>query len=82
MVERERVLTVLRHAFPGASEDIVDAAANEIVGLNEEWQEVTSKEEELGYHYSPRCADICYLADQVEHGVQFRLFRQRRVGAS
>jgi hypothetical protein len=79
MVDRQKVLAVLRNHFPDASDDVADGATNAILGLDEEWEEVTSKEEELGYHYSPKCVEICYLADQVDCGAQFRLFRKRRV---
>jgi hypothetical protein len=80
MVNRDNVVAVLRHWFPNASEDAVESAAGDIADLPEEWEEVTSKEEELGYHYSPKCVEICYLADQVDTGAQFRLFRKRPVG--
>jgi hypothetical protein len=81
MMNREKVWNVLRSSFPGASENVIDATADAIAGLGEEWQEVTYKEEELGYHYSPKCADICYFADQATRGAQFRLFQRRRVGS-
>ncbi len=78
MVIREHTLVVLRRWFPNASSDDIDGAATALANLGEEWEEVTSKEEELGYHYSPKCVEICYLADQVDTGAQFRLFRKRR----
>ncbi len=78
MVNLENVLAVLRSWFPNASQDDLDGAARAIAGLPEEWEEVTSKEAELGYHYSPKCVEICYLADQVDCGALFRLFRKRR----
>jgi hypothetical protein len=77
MIDREKVLAVLRKRFNGASPEQLAAAANAIVGLPEEWEEVTDRDEQLGYHYSPNCSDICYLAQQVERGDQFRLFRRR-----
>ncbi len=77
MIDREKVLAVLSRRFNGAAPEQVAAAANAIVGLDDEWEEVTDREDELGYHYSPGCTDICYLAQQVERGDQFRLFRRR-----
>jgi hypothetical protein len=77
MIEREDVQTVLRRWFPDAPGDTIDSATSQILGLTGEWVEVTSKEEEMGYHYSSRCSNICYLADQVDHGAQFRLFLRR-----
>lgn len=77
MVDREKVLAVLAKRFPGAAPDQMAAAANAIMGLGDEWEEVSEMEEQLGYHYSPQCTDICYLAQQVERGDTFRLFRRR-----
>ena len=77
MIDREKVLTVLQKRFPGATSDQLAAAANAIVGLDDEWEDVTSRQSEFGFHFSVQCSDICYLADQAQHGVQFRLFRRR-----
>jgi hypothetical protein len=77
MVDREKVLAVLGKRFPGASSQDVAAAANAIVGLDDEWEEVSHREDELGYHYSAQCSDICYLAQQAERGDSFRLFRRK-----
>ena len=82
MIDREKVLAVLAKRFPGASPQDVAAAANAIVGLDDEWEEVSDREDELGYHVSAQCSDICYLAQQVERGDQFRLFRRRAVNTS
>ena len=77
MIDREKVLAVLAKRFSGATREQLAAAANAIVGLGEEWEEVSDREDELGYHYSPHCSDLCYLAQQVERGDTFRLFRRR-----
>jgi hypothetical protein len=77
MIDREKVLAVLAKRFPQAAPAEAAAAANAIVGLDDEWEDVTDRDDELGYHYSPSCTDICYLAQQVERGDTFRLFRRR-----
>ncbi len=77
MVDREKVLAVLRKRFPGASPDQVAAAANAIVGLGDEWEEITGHEAELGYHFSVQCSDICYLANLAKEGTQLRMFRHK-----
>lgn len=79
MIDREKVLAVLAKRFPDASPENMAAAANAIVGLDEDWEDVSDRDDELGYHYSPHCTDICYLAQQAERGDSFRLFR--RTGA-
>ena len=73
MIDREKVLAVLHKRFPGSTLDQRAAAANAIVGLDDEWEDVTGKELELGYHFSVQCGEICFLADQVQRGAQFRL---------
>lgn len=40
MVDREKIIAVLRRRFPGAASDQVAAAANAIVGLEDEWEEI------------------------------------------
>ena len=80
MVDREKVLAVLTRRFPGARPDQLAAAANAIVGLDYEWEDVSDRQDELGYNYSAQCCDICYLAQQVERGDQFRIFRRRKTG--
>jgi hypothetical protein len=81
MVDREKVLAVLHKRFPGATAEQAAAAANAIVGLDDEWDDVTGHEPEFGYHFSVQCGEICYLAEQTQLGTQFRVFR-RRVTAS
>jgi hypothetical protein len=77
MIDREKVLAVLHRRFPGAAPDQVAAAANAIVGLDDEWDDVTGHEPEFGYHFSSQCGEICYLAEQSHLGSQFRVFRKR-----
>ena len=77
MIDREKVLAVLQKRFPGSSLDQRAAAANAIVGLGDEWVDVTAREPELGYHASAQCADICFLADQRRQGTEFRILMKR-----
>lgn len=63
MVDREKVLAVLRRRFPGASESETAAAANAIVGLDEEWREVD-------------CTDLRELVERLRSGHEFRLLER------
>ncbi len=80
MIDREKVLAVLHHRFPAGTPDQLAAAANAIVGLDDEWEDVTSHEPELGYHFSIQCSEVCYLAEQVQRGAEFRLLKRRVPG--
>ena len=76
MLDRQKLEAILTRRFPGSSPDRIAAAANAIMGLRDEWEEVLHEDERFGYHYSNRCSDICYLAREAEDGVEFRLFRR------
>lgn len=65
MVDREKIVAVLRKRFPSAPAADVAAAANAIVGLGEEWHEVEAT------------ANLQALADRLRHGSEFRLFERR-----
>jgi len=76
MIDRQKLETVLARRFPGAAAVQIAAAANAIMGLDEEeWEELGDSE--LGYRYTNRCADICSLAREAEEGAEFRILRRR-----
>ena len=77
MIDREKVLAVLHKRFPGSTLDQLAAAANAIVGLDDEWVDVTSRESEMGFHASAQCVEICFLADQRQQGAEFRILMKR-----
>ena len=78
MLDRQELETLHSRRFTGTSHDQIAAAANAIMGLGEEWEEVAGKEQELGLHFlSVQCADICYLAREIANGSEFRLLRRR-----
>ena len=67
MIDRQKVETVLRRRFPGANWDQIAAAANAIMGLGDEWEEV------------PR-PDLRRLDRQMRDGIAFRFFRRGAPG--
>ena len=66
MVDREKVLAILRRRFPGAPDTQTAAAANAIVGLDEDWREVDS-------------TDLQELMERLRCGHEFRLLERRPV---
>jgi hypothetical protein len=81
MIDREKVLAVLHKRFPSSTPEERAAAANAIVGLEDEWVDVTSREREMGYSSSAHCAEICFLADQREQGAELRILIRRQAGS-
>lgn len=78
MIDREKVLAVLRRRFPGATPGELAAAANAIVGLEDEWEEIPVDPEWLGFNFSVQCPDICALAERVHPGDEIRILRRRQ----
>jgi hypothetical protein len=77
MIDRQKVEAILARRFAGSTPHQIAAAANAIMGLSDEWEEVLHDERQFGYHYSSECGNICYLAREAEDGTEFRLFRRR-----
>jgi len=55
MIDREKVLTVLERRFPDAPRAERAAAANAIVGLDDDWEDVTDRQDQFGYNFSAQC---------------------------
>lgn len=79
MLDRDKVIAVLTKRFPHATSRELAAAANALVGLDEEWQEVTPAELPLRHDFTIDCESGCVLADHVSRGVELRLFRRAKV---
>ncbi len=70
MLDREKVVTILRRRFPGSAIEQVAAAANALVGLDDEWDELTVAD-------MHPCGDACCLAaDSVRDGL-FKVLKKR-----
>ena len=78
MIDREKVVAVLKRRFPGATAEQVAAAANAIVGLDDEWVEVSTLLVDRDGQRTVTCSRSCYLADAARPDVHFKVFK--RVG--
>ena len=57
MLDREKIVAVLKRRFPGSAIEQVAAAANAIVGLEDEWIEVPMPDR----GWTVLCRYRCYL---------------------
>jgi hypothetical protein len=62
MVDRQKLEALLSKRFPGSKHDQIAAAANAIMGLDDDWEEVVDSAE------TPRMPDA---------GVEYRVLRRR-----
>ena len=76
MIDRQKLETLLSRRFPGASSDQIAAAANAIMGLDSEWEEVGS-DSEFDLSVISLCPETCALAREARAGNEFRLLRRR-----
>ena len=77
MVDRDKVLSVLRKRFPAASRQQVAWAANAIVGLGDEWEDVAWDDPEVACAGPIPAGERCLLADGIRQGREFHMFRKR-----
>jgi hypothetical protein len=80
MLDRQKLEILLARRFKGATTEQIATAANAIMGLEDEWEEMTETDD-FGYQLSPRCGEICALAREAESGAEFRLLRRRTMNA-
>jgi hypothetical protein len=73
MIDREKVLTVLRRRFPGAPAEQVAAAANAIVGLDDEWDEVAP----IPHDVLTLLAKVCAPSRAAREITAFRVLRHK-----
>lgn len=73
MLDREKIVAVLRRRFPDATLAEIAAAANALVGLEDEWMELSLMPNGTGNV----CRHGCYL-QQVLRGREIRVFSRRQ----
>ena len=61
MVDRQKLEAILTRRFPGSTRPQIAAAANAIMGLEDEWDEVDSRA----------------IAPEAQEGTEFKVLRRR-----
>ena len=64
MLDRQKLETILQRRFPGATRDQVAVSANAIMGLDDEWEDVS-------------CENVEALVAQLAKGMEIRVLRRR-----
>ena len=62
MLDRLKLEAILARRFSGSTRQQLAAAANAIMGLADEWEEVLHDERQFGYHFFSEGGNICFLA--------------------
>jgi hypothetical protein len=69
MIDRQKVETILRRRFPNAEWKELATAVTAIMGLGDEWEEVSD-------------ANLQQADHELEEGAEFRLFRRAPTAAA
>ena len=77
MLDRDKIVTVLTRRFPAARVGQVAAAANAIVGLDDEWEELTLVSEGSPLGGTLPCRGTCYLWASLQRDGNIKIFRKR-----
>lgn len=78
MFDRQKLEALLARRFPAGSSGEIAAAANSIMGLEDDWELVDGlTQDELRHHFSIQCGDCCSFACQVRDQIEFCLLRRR-----
>jgi hypothetical protein len=76
MIDRQKLETVLGRRFANSTREQIAAAANAIMGLGDEWVEVSTYDD-FGCTFSTRGTGHCALAREADAGTEFRVLRRR-----
>jgi hypothetical protein len=80
MLDRQKIETILIRRFPGAPFGQIAAAANGIMGLDDEWEEIPGDIGRHEYsHSNSSCSGVCHLVRECAGADELRLFRRRIV---
>lgn len=79
MLDRDKIEAVLSRRFPGATLHQIAAAANGIMGLGDEWEEIRDRNQALAGPSPGDWRDIGSLARESDREAEFRLFRRRAI---
>jgi hypothetical protein len=79
MLDRQKLEAILSRRFPGSRHDQLATAANAIMGLDDEWEEIDDAPTQFDCRFAARCADACFLMKEADHGTSWRLFRRRQL---
>ncbi len=79
MIPRKELMDLLQERLKGAiPEEKVNALVSDILELEGGWEEMNVSHQDMGYSMSVSCTDICWLADQVDHGAVIKLYRKKK----
>jgi hypothetical protein len=70
MLDREKIVAVLKRRFAGARDSDIAAATNAIVGLEDEWEELAADD-------TKPCCESCVLTTAAGDRARFKVFRRR-----
>ncbi len=79
MIPRDELTSLLRTRLEARlSPQEIDDLANQILSIEDEWEEMEVPHRDMGYIRSDLCSSICWLADQNEQGAVIKFQRKKK----
>ena len=82
MIPRKELTDLMHDRLHQLPKEKVDLLIDEILELEGGWEEMNVSHKDMGYSMSVNCSDICFLADQVDQGAVFKLYRKKKQAVS
>ena len=79
MIPRDELTSLLRTRLEKVlSRQEIDDLANQIVSIEDEWEEMEVPHRDMGYSMSDLCSSICWVANQSEQGAVIKFQRKKK----
>lgn len=79
MIPRDELTSLLRTRLEKVlSRQEIDDLANQILSIEDEWEEMEVPHRDMGYSMSDLCSSICWVANQSEQGAVIKFQRKKK----
>ncbi len=80
MIAREDLKQLLQERLQDCvPAERIEKIVREILELEQGWEEMSLRPQDMGYSTSLDCSSICWLASQVEQGAVLKIYRKKNL---
>ncbi len=80
MIAREELTQLLQKRLQDCvSAERIETIVRDIQELDQGWEEMSVRPQDMGYSTSLDCSSICWLASQIEQGAVLKIYRKKNL---